>query len=968
MKIPKKIAAMLTVTMIAGSSTAGIASAQTVATNLTGQERYETAVKISQDGWKNADEVVIVNDSSIADALSATPFAKAKNAPILLTGKDKLNDKTKAELQRLKAKKVYLIGGTSVLSANIEKQIKDLKISFERISGAERYQTSLELAKRLDAVSDVKKIAVVNGEKGLADAVSVGAPAAQNNMPVILADSKNGTAVADKFIKDAGITQSYVIGGESSVSEAVKNKLPNSTRLGGTDRNDTNAKVVKEFYKKTDLKNAYVTKDGMAKQDQLIDALAVGVLGAKNQSPVVLVGKNLSASQKTLVNSKSFDKITKVGGNGNETAFNEIKSLQEVSTSEAKTIAELKSAVDKATANDVINFKPTSEVKEAFTIQTDKAVTVNLNGTYTKAVTINMPNGDVNNYAKVDDVVIDDVKDGTFVNYGKITNLKVNDKNGAKIENNSKGEIGSLTVASGASQVKVTNGGKITTVTNNSKGTTIDNKGTISTVKGDNSPSISGNNPGSNSSGGSSSSGGGSHGGSSSGGSSSNQNQTAVNKEAAKITSVTAPAKDATKLTMPSVSSGYTIAIKSSSSENVIKKDGTIVPQNTATTVKLVFTVTHTSSGKTADTKEIEVVVPAKSTDEELQAAVNKEAAKITSVTAPAKDATKLTMPSVSTGYTIAIKTSDKEAVIDTNGTIVPPDADETVKLVFTVTQTSSGKTADTKEIDVLVPAKSTEVIIGSGSVAGATAGDKEITGLTSGKIYKVTMDGNVKYTKADGTLGEEADKAAITGTSITGLENGKTYKVEEYVAPAATEVIIGSGSVAGATAGDKKITGLTTGKIYKVTVDGNEKYTKADGTLGEEADKAAITGTEITGLENGKTYKVEEYVAPAATEVIIESGSVAGATAGDKKITGLTTGKIYKVTVDGNEKYTKADGTLGEEADKAAITGTEITGLENGKTYKVEEYVAPAATEVIIESGSVAGATAGDKKITGLT
>ncbi|WP_227855837.1 cell wall-binding repeat-containing protein, partial [Clostridioides sp. ES-S-0048-02] len=679
MKIPKKIAAMLTVTMIAGSSTAGIVSAQTVATNLTGQERYETAVKISQDGWKNADEVVIVNDSSIADALSATPFAKAKNAPILLTGKDKLNDKTKAELQRLKAKKVYLIGGTSVLSANIEKQIKDLKISFERISGAERYQTSLELAKRLDAVSDVKKIAVVNGEKGLADAVSVGAPAAQNNMPVILADSKNGTAVADKFIKDAGITQSYVIGGESSVSEAVKNKLPNSTRLGGTDRNDTNAKVVKEFYKKTDLKNAYVTKDGMAKQDQLIDALAVGVLGAKNQSPVVLVGKNLSASQKSLVNSKSFDKITKVGGNGNETAFNEMKSLQEVSTVEAKTISELKSAVDKATANDVINFKPTSEVKEAFTIQTDKAVTVNLNGTYTKAVTINMPNGDVNNYAKVDDVVIDDVKDGTFINYGKITNLKVNDKNGAKIENNSKGEIGSLTVASGASQVKVTNGGKITTVTNNSKGTTIDNKGTISTVKGDNSPSISGNNPGSNSSGGSSSSGGGSHGGSSSGGSSSNQNQTAVNKEAAKITSVTAPAKDATKLTMPSVSSGYTIAIKSSSSENVIKKDGTIVPQNTATTVKLVFTVTHTSSGKTADTKEIEVVVPAKSTDEELQAAVNKEAAKITSVTAPAKDATTLTMPSVSSGYTISIKSSTNENVIKKDGTIVPPDAETKV-------------------------------------------------------------------------------------------------------------------------------------------------------------------------------------------------------------------------------------------------------------------------------------------------
>lgn len=64
---------------------------------------------------------------------------------------------------------------------------------------------------------------------------------------------------------------------------------------------------------------------------------------------------------------------------------------------------------------------------------------------------INMFNGDVNNYVKVDDVVIDDVKDGIFVNYGKIINLKVNDKNGVKIENNFKGEIGSLIVVFGVS-------------------------------------------------------------------------------------------------------------------------------------------------------------------------------------------------------------------------------------------------------------------------------------------------------------------------------------------------------------------------------------------------------------------------------------------------------------------------------------------------------------------------------------
>lgn len=75
------------------------------------------------------------------------------------------------------------------------------------------------------------------------------------------------------------------------------------------------------------------------------------------------------------------------------------------------------------------------------------------------------------------------------------------------------------------------------------------------------------------------------------------------------------------------------------------------------------------------------------------------------------------------------------------------------------------------------------------------------------------------------------------------------------------------------------------------------------------------------------------------ATKVFLDSASVAGATAGDKKITGLTAGKIYKVTVNSNIKYTLADGTLTEtESDKAALTGTEIIGLTNGETYKVEE------------------------------
>jgi hypothetical protein len=52
-------------------------------------------------------------------------------------------------------------------------------------------------------------------------------------------------------------------------------------------------------------------------------------------------------------------------------------------------------------------------------------------------------------------------------------------------------------------------------------------------------------------------------------------------------------------------------------------------------------------------------------------AALSKAARDLT-VAAPAKDATRLTLPSLA-GYTVAIKTSDNAAVIAVNGTITPP-------------------------------------------------------------------------------------------------------------------------------------------------------------------------------------------------------------------------------------------------------------------------------------------------------
>ncbi|MCC0749637.1 cell wall-binding repeat-containing protein [Clostridioides sp. ZZV13-5731] len=497
MKISKKIVSLLTITFLTVTLYGNTSNASTKDT-LTGSGRWETAIKISQAGWAKSDTAVLVNDNSIADALSATPFAKAKDAPILLTQSNKLDSRTKAELKRLGVKNVYLIGGSIALSSNIEKQLNEENIDFERISGNSRYDTSLKLAEKLDKEKSISKIVVVNGEKGLADAVSVGAIAAQENMPIILSDTNNGTEVADNFIDSKDIEKSYVIGGTYSISSYVERNLPNAMRIAGSSRSETNAKIIEEFYKDTDIKNIYVTKDGTKNKNDLIDSLAVGVLAAKNSSPIVLAGNKLDTTQKDVLNTKIIDKVTQIGGLGNENTVEDILDIQEETKYTVETIDELNVAIKKADANDTIRFKPEKDknITNSFEIKTDKAITIELEGIYKQSITIDIPNGDIKNFGDIDnDLVINNIKNDTLVNEGSIQGIDIYDEDGCKIENENSGEIWLITILKNSKNVYILNRGEITKISNNSSSVTIKNSGSINTISGSEEPSISGKKP-----------------------------------------------------------------------------------------------------------------------------------------------------------------------------------------------------------------------------------------------------------------------------------------------------------------------------------------------------------------------------------------------------------------------------------------------------------------------------------------
>lgn len=298
------------------------------ANKLFGEHAYNTAIKVSNEGWTSSYNVFLVNSNAMIDALSATPYARFENAPILLTEQNKLNSETKKEISRLQTKKVYIIGGEHVISNAVISELEAMNISVERISGKDRYETSLNIAKKIaETISPVPAIAVVNGITGIPDAVSIAPVVAQERIPIVLASPTAGTKIFDQYIKDNKVLKSYIIGREAAISNTIAKKLPNPERIGGIDRNETNAAILEKFYKNEELENIYVAKNGMKSSNDLIDALVVGPLAAKLDSPIVIVGNDLTNTQKKILSKKSPARITQVGQGGNENAFNSLANM-----------------------------------------------------------------------------------------------------------------------------------------------------------------------------------------------------------------------------------------------------------------------------------------------------------------------------------------------------------------------------------------------------------------------------------------------------------------------------------------------------------------------------------------------------------------------------------------------------------------------------------------------------------------
>ena len=144
----------LTILLIPLMTTQSFAKEENI---IAGETRFETALEISKT-WKTSKEVILVNSTATSDMLCATTLASQKHCPILLTYENTIGKTTIKEIERLETEKIYIIGGEKVIKPNIEKELKNMNINTQRISGDDRYETCVKIADTIKKSNKVEKI------------------------------------------------------------------------------------------------------------------------------------------------------------------------------------------------------------------------------------------------------------------------------------------------------------------------------------------------------------------------------------------------------------------------------------------------------------------------------------------------------------------------------------------------------------------------------------------------------------------------------------------------------------------------------------------------------------------------------------------------------------------------------------------------------------------------------------------
>ncbi|TYS17676.1 DUF5011 domain-containing protein [Rossellomorea vietnamensis] len=226
---------------------------------VSGTDRVGTAIEVSKEMYPEggAETVLITTGYNFPDALSAGPLASALDAPIIpVTADGELSSAALAELKRLGAENVYLVGGKAAVNEGVYTQLSGIGIdkdNIDRLSGKDRYETNLAIVTELKELGFEGNGVFLATGANYADALSAGSIAGAEGMPIVLTNGTDLSKEAEAILKGEDV---YAAGGTAAITDSVikeaKAVSKSVKRLSGSDRYATLVELLKEFNVTTD--------------------------------------------------------------------------------------------------------------------------------------------------------------------------------------------------------------------------------------------------------------------------------------------------------------------------------------------------------------------------------------------------------------------------------------------------------------------------------------------------------------------------------------------------------------------------------------------------------------------------------------------------------------------------------------------------------------------------------------------
>jgi peptidoglycan-N-acetylglucosamine deacetylase len=274
----------------AGAASAVEMQASPVFSRAGGGDRYATAALASQRTFPPGVAIAYVaTGEAYADGLAAGPAAARDGGPVLLTRHGDLPPATARELDRLRPRRIVVVGGLGAVSAAVATSLQPYATGgVARVAGSDRYATAAALS-RSTAAAGVDTVYVASGV-AFPDALSGGAAAAARQSPLLLTAPN---AVPSSTAAELGRLRPrriVVVGGPAVVSADVAARLAGYAsagvqRLAGTDRYGTAAAVARATWPRGS------TTVLLASGENFPDGVVAAAVAGRRDAPVLLTSR-----------------------------------------------------------------------------------------------------------------------------------------------------------------------------------------------------------------------------------------------------------------------------------------------------------------------------------------------------------------------------------------------------------------------------------------------------------------------------------------------------------------------------------------------------------------------------------------------------------------------------------------------------------------------------------------------------